>query len=72
MRKVLLIVGIIAFVLCVLTLLYAALNWFGYNHTMDGSAALYDRLHRRMIIHLIAGIVLAVAGTVCMIVRIRL
>lgn len=72
MRKVLLIVGIAVFVLCVLCLIFAALNWFGYYHTMDGSAELYARLHRRMIISLIAGIVLAVAGTVCMIVRVRL
>ncbi|MBR0277531.1 MAG: hypothetical protein IJQ50_03605 [Clostridia bacterium] len=65
MKKLLLIVGIASIVVCVLFLLFAVLNLFGYYHVLDGSAELYNRLHQRMIVFFAIGIVLAVVGTVC-------
>ena len=67
MKKVLLIVGIVILLLCVLSFLSAGLNAYGYRHVLDGSPSLYDRLHRRMIVFSISGIVLAVIGAGCMI-----
>ena len=72
MKKMLLIVGIILIIACVLSLLYAALNLFGYYHVLDGSGELYSRLHQRMIIFGLIGIVLAVLGTLCFIFRSKL
>ena len=68
----LLIVGIILIIACVLSLLYAALNQFGYYHVLDGSGELYSMLHQRMIIFGLIGIVLAVLGTLCFIFRSKL
>ena len=72
MKKMLLIVGIILIIACVLSLLYAALNLYGYYHVLDGSAELYSSLHQRMIIFGLIGIVLAVLGTLCFIFRSKL
>ena len=72
MKKLLLIIGIVILVVCVLFLLFAALNLFGYYHVLDGSPALYDRLHRRMIVFSASGVALAVIGAVCLIVRSRI
>ena len=72
MKKKLLIVGIILIIACLLSLLYAALNLFGYYHVLDGSAKLYSRLHQRMITFGFIGIVLAVLGTLCFIFRSKL
>ena len=72
MKKMLLIVGIILIIACVLSLLYAALNLFVYYHVLDGSGELYSRLHQRMIIFGLIGIVLAVLGTLCFIFRSKL
>lgn len=72
MKKALLIIGIILIAACVLSFLYAALNRFGYYHTLDGSAELYRRLHQRMIVFSVVGLVLALIGTGCLIVRTRL
>ncbi len=69
MKKLLLIVGIVSIVACVLFLLLAALNLFGYRHVLDGTAELYDKLHQRMILHFGIGIGFAVIGTVCMLLR---
>ncbi len=69
MRKLLLIIGIVSLVACVLFLLLAALSLFGYYHILDGSPDLYVRLHRRMIVFFIIGIILAVIGVVCLIIR---
>ena len=71
MKKMLLIAGIILIIAGVLSLLYAALNLFGYYHVLDGSADLYRNLHRRMITFGLSGIVLTVLGTVCLIVRLK-
>ena len=40
--------------------------------TLDGSAALYDRLRLRMNVSFIVGGVLAAVGAVCLIVRTKL
>ena len=69
MRKVLLITGIVLVVLCVIAFAAAAFFKYSYLNVMDGSQALYDRLHQRMLIALITGIVLAVIAVVCFVVR---
>lgn len=68
MKELLLIVGIISIIACVLSLLYAALNRHGYYHLLDGEGDMYTRLHRRMIVFFVVGIVLAVIGVVCIII----
>ncbi|MBO4898201.1 MAG: hypothetical protein J5590_07890 [Clostridia bacterium] len=67
MKKLLLILGIVIIVLCVLSLLYAALNMFGYHRVLDGSPQLYQRLHRRMTVFGITGIVLAAVSALCLV-----
>ena len=67
----LLIAGIILIIAGVLSLLYAALNLFGYYHVLDGSADLYSRMYRRVITFGLSGIVLAVLGTACFIIRLK-
>ena len=69
MKKILLVVGILLIVAGVLSLAYAAINWFGYYHVLDGSHDLYERLNRRRIIFGIAGLVLTAIGIVCLIIR---
>ena len=69
MKKILLILGIMCVIVCVLSLLFAALNLQGYHNVLDGSANLYNRLHQRMIIFFIVGIVSGAAGTACMIIQ---
>lgn len=71
MKKMLLTAGIILIIAGVLSLLYAALNLFGYYHVLDGSADLYRNLHRRMITFGLSGIVLAVLGAACLIIRLK-
>ena len=71
MKKLLLIVGIISLIACTLSLLFSAINWFGYYHVMDGPADLYIRLHQRMIICFVIGIILAVIGIMCMFIRFK-
>ena len=69
MKKALLIIGIAVLVLGVIALLLALFFRWAYMGVLDGTQALYDRLHRRMIISLVIGIILAVIGAVCLIVR---
>lgn len=69
MKRLLFIVGIISLIVCALSLLFSALNCFGYYHVLDGSAELYIRLHRRMLLFFVIGIVLAVIGTASFIIR---
>ena len=71
MKKMLLIAGIILIIAGVLSLLYAALNLFGYYHVLDGSADLYSRMYRRMITFGLSGIVLAVLGIVSLFIRLK-
>ncbi len=68
MGTMLLCAGIALAIAGALSLSYALLNWFAYRHVLDGSAGLYGRLHRRMIIFLVAGFVLAAAGAACLII----
>ncbi len=72
MKKLLLVIGIICIIVCVLALLFAGLNMYGYYNVMDGSAELYSRLHARMIASFVVGIVLAVVGLLCLIARSKL
>ena len=67
----LLIVGIASLVVCVLLLAFAALNWFGYYHVMDGSAELYHRLHQRATVSLTVGVVFALIGAGSLILRVK-
>lgn len=69
MKRLLLIIGIISIIACVLFLLFAFLNMFGYYNVVDGTAGLYKKMHQRMIISFTVGAVLAVIGTVCIIIQ---
>ena len=69
MRKLLLIVGIVSIFLCVLLFIFAVLNLLGYHNLFDGSAGHYNRLHQRMIISFVVGLVFAVIATVCIVIR---
>ena len=71
MKKWLLVIGIILIVASVVSLLFAALQLFGYYHVLDGSAALYARLHQRAIVSFIVGGVLACGAVACLILRAR-
>ena len=66
MKQVLLIFCIICFFVSALSLSFWALNRFGYNNVMDGTEDLYSRLHKKMIVSLIIGIVFALIGATCM------
>ena len=72
MRKWLLILGVIVIIAAAVALAFAALNLSGYYNVMDGSSALYDRLHRRAILFFIIGGVLVVGGVAMLILRGRL
>ena len=68
-KKLLLVLGIVIIVVSILALLFALLNLLGYYRVLDGSAELYGRLHRNMIVFLIVGIVLAAIGAACFVIR---
>lgn len=72
MKKSMLIFGILFLIPSVLSLLYAALNWFAFTHTLDGSGSFYQAVHARMILFLIIGIVLGVAGVALLLLRKRM
>lgn len=72
MKKALLIIGIVIVVACVTALIMALFFRFSYYHVLDGSQALYDRLHRRMIMSFITSGVFAVIATLCFIVRAKM
>jgi len=72
MKKLLLIVGILSALGCLLCLLVGVFSLLGYFQLADGSAALYDRLQRRMIVFFIAGIALGAAAAVCFVLRAKL
>ena len=72
MKKLLLIIGIIVIIAGVLALLFAALNLFGYFHTLDGSAELYAGLRQRAVVFLAVGLILAAIGIVCIVIRSRI
>lgn len=66
MKKWLLIAGIALLAACVLSLIFAAVNRFGYYHVMDGSTELYARLRSRMDLFFTAGVLCAALGGICM------
>ncbi|MBO4360945.1 MAG: hypothetical protein J5822_08710 [Eubacteriaceae bacterium] len=72
MKKLMTVTGIILIVSCVLALLLAAWNLYAYYHVLDGSAAMYARLHHRASVFFFSGIGLALAGALCMVVRTKL
>ena len=69
MKNHLLIIGIVVIAVGVIALLFSALQRYGYCHLLDGDADLYIGLHRRMIIFLAVGIILAMIGVSCIIIR---
>ena len=69
MKKLLLISGVPSIIAGVIALLFSALQGYVYYHLLDGDPDLYVRLHQRMIMFLVIGIVLVVFGTVCLIIR---
>lgn len=69
MKKLLIIIGIVCIIGCVIFLLFALLNMHAYYNLLDGTAEHYNRLHQKMIISFAMGIVFAVIGTVCVIIR---
>jgi len=69
MKKVLLVVAILIIVACVVALLLGAMSLFGYYHVLDGSQALYDRLHRRATLSFIIAGILAAVAVICFIIR---
>ena len=69
MEYLLLVFGIISIVACDLSLLYAALNRFGYHNLLDAEGDKYTRLRRRMTVFFALGIALAVVGIACLVIR---
>ena len=72
MKKLLLITGVIVLAACAISLLSGVWNLYAYRHVLDGSAALYGRLHQRMTVSFTAGGILAAIGAVCLIVQAKL
>ena len=72
MKKLLLIAGVVLIIVCVLSLLYSFLNLFGYYNVLDGSPELYTKMHSRMIVFFAVGIVLALLGTACIVIKSRM
>jgi hypothetical protein len=69
LKKLLLIIGILIIIIGVISLLFSALQGYGYYHLLDGDTDMYIGLHRRMIIYFVIGIVLVVIGIAYMIIR---
>lgn len=69
MKAVLLTVAILSFIAGGFSLIFSALNFHGYYNILDGSNALFDRLQHRMVFFLALGLVLLIAGAVCLIIR---
>jgi len=69
LKKLLLISGILIIIIGVISLLFSALQGYGYYHLLDGDADMYIGLHRRMIQFGLIGIILVVIGAACMIIR---
>ena len=68
MKKLLLIVGIILIVACIISLLIASIYYSAYRNLRDSTAEHYARLHRKAIVFLATGVVLAVIGAVCIVI----
>ena len=72
MKKTVFVIGIVIIAACVLALLYAGLNLFGYYRVLDGSAELYQRLHHRAVLSALIGAVLGIIGIACIVIRSRI
>ena len=72
MKKQLLLISIAIILVGVIALLFSALQRYGYYHLLDGEADMYVRLHGRMIISFVIGIVLVAMGAVCLFIRTKL
>ena len=72
MKVFLLVAGIVLIVACVLSVLFAALNLFGYYNVKDGSNELYARLRSRAAVFFTVGAVTAVIAVVCLVIRIKI
>ena len=72
MKKLLLIAGVVIIIAGVITLLFYALQRFGYYHLLDGEADMYIKLHWRMIISFVIGIVLVAIGAACLIIHTKM
>lgn len=72
MKKLLLIAGVVIIIAGVITLLFSALQRFGYYHLLDGEADMYIKLHWRMIISFVIGIVLVAIGAACLIIHTKM
>ena len=72
MKKLLLIIGVVIILAGVIALIFSALQRYGYYHLLDGDADLYLRLHWRMIISFVIGIVLVAMGAVFLFIRTKL
>ncbi len=72
MKKALLIIGIVIIVACVISLILALFFRYSFFHVLDGTTALYSRLHRRMIMAFITAGVFAVIAVVCFIARAKM
>ncbi len=71
MKNLVLIIGVISLVVCILSLLFSAFNWYGYHHVLDGTSELYIRLRQRMIISLVIGLVFGGIGIASLIIRFK-
>ena len=71
MKKLLLMVGIISFIVCILSFMLCALNAIGYYNMMDGTMELYSSLFQKMIVSFIVGVAFALIGSLCMFLRFR-
>ena len=72
MRTPMLIIGIILIAAAVFSLLFAAFLRHAYFNTMDASPEHYARMRGRMTTFFITGLILAVLGAACLIVRIKI
>lgn len=69
MKTFILVIGIILLAACVISFIAAALQWFMYRNLLDGSSEQYKRLHDHAITFLVIGIVLALIGGGCIVIR---
>lgn len=69
MKKTLLIVGIMLIIMGVFGLLLGLLFWYVRMHTLDGSAGLYAKQNRLMIVFLLTGAIVLAAGIMCLVLK---
>ena len=72
MKKLLLIIGILVLIACITFLLLAALKLSAYHNLLDGTPEHYQSLHNASIANFVVGLVLAVIGAACLIIRAKI